>query len=426
MASSQAIPVPAEVQQKARRIAGVIIGGHGFQHMYADGFLVLVNPIVETFGLSPFMYSLLPAVRQGASGVFSMGGGFFLDLFAGKRGLLLSLSLFVMGLGYFLMAAAPNYALALAAMALGAAAGSFWHPLGLGILSQAFPTKRGFMVSLHRSSGSAGEVITPLVAGAALAVITWRGVLFAGFIIITVVATSLYVSLGRLGLQQRMTDRRPMGEQFQTLKVVFRTRALPMLLLVAGLRSIADRGLFAFLPLLIAQLVRQQNPAAGDAEIAAWTGGLIALVAVTGIFVGPVFGGIADRIGRKPVILMALIITIVVLTLMWKYSTLGIVFIVLVGAMGSVRFVVNIMTQTASLDVSEGMRLEGSMIGLLWGNNALFAAFAPVLLGFLIDRFTQGTVDYRLIFPYAIGFYLLATVAAFFLPQIHGRRKAAA
>ena len=42
-----------------------------------------------------------------------MGGGFVVDMFSGKRGLLLAGSLFTMGLGYLLVAAAPNYTILL-------------------------------------------------------------------------------------------------------------------------------------------------------------------------------------------------------------------------------------------------------------------------------------------------------------------------
>ena len=85
------------------------------------------------------------------------------------------------------------------------------------------------------------------------------------------------------------------------------------------------------------------------------------------------------------------------------------------------------LAQAASLDLAEGRQLEGSMIGLLWGNNALFGAFSPLLLGIIIAQFSPpGLDDYRLIFPYATVLALLATVAALFLPQIGNPRQASA
>jgi nitrate/nitrite transporter NarK len=129
--------------------------------MYADGFLVLQDSIIAAFGLTPGAVGFLHTVRQAASGFFSMGGGFLVDMFSGKRGILLAGSLFLMGFGYLLIAAAPNYFFILLALALGAGASSFWHPLGLGILSYTFPQNRAFAVSLHRSAGNVGWVGYP-------------------------------------------------------------------------------------------------------------------------------------------------------------------------------------------------------------------------------------------------------------------------
>ena len=182
MASTQAVAASTEVEEKPRRIAAVIIAGHGFQHMYADGFLVLLPSVYAAFGLTPVSAGALSTVRQASSGLLSMGGGFVIDMFAGRRGVLLAASLFTMGLGYLLVAAATNYVLLLIALGIGSAASSFWHPIGLGILSASFPRRRAFMMSLHRSAGGIGESVTPVVVWLALFVITWRQVLVGGFL----------------------------------------------------------------------------------------------------------------------------------------------------------------------------------------------------------------------------------------------------
>jgi fucose permease len=98
----------ATVEEKPKQVAGVIVTGHAFQHMYADGFLILLDPIYHAFGLSPVSAGILSSVRQGAGGLLTMGGGFIVDTFSGRRGLLLASSLFAMGFGYALVAAAPN------------------------------------------------------------------------------------------------------------------------------------------------------------------------------------------------------------------------------------------------------------------------------------------------------------------------------
>ena len=130
---SEAIASQAEAKEHPRKIAGVIVIGHAFQHMYVDGFLVLLPSIYAAFGMTPITGGLFSMVRQAASGLMTMGGGFLVDTFSGRRGLLLASSLFFMGLGYMMIAAAPNYMILLITVGIGAAAGSFWHPVGLGL-----------------------------------------------------------------------------------------------------------------------------------------------------------------------------------------------------------------------------------------------------------------------------------------------------
>ncbi len=419
MAASQIAAAPvAALVPKRKRIAGAIVTGHAFQHMYADGFLVLLPSIYDAFGLSGVSVGVVAAVRQGSAGLLTMGGGFVVDTFSGRRGLLLSSSLFLMGLGYLFVAASPNYGVLLLALVLGSATGSFWHPVALGLLSTTFPANRAFIVSLHRSAGSFGETITPLAVGLVLALITWREVLLAGFLIMTVISIGLYVVLARLGLEQTASDTRSLGEQLRELGHMLRTEtALRPLLLVSGLRGMADRAFIFFLPLFIMEGLREADADVSAARIGFVVGYHLVVFSVLGIFVPPVLGALADRIGRKPVMIGVLVGSLVPLGLLSVYPSVGLGFTVLIALLGMFRFAVANLTQAGALDLAQGRRLEGSMVGLLWGNNALFGSLSPVVAGVLVDRLSGGNA-FEVIFPYALGLNLLALVAAFWLPSL--------
>ena len=407
------------VVSKPKRVAGVIVTGHGFQHMYADGFLVLLPIIQDVFGMGPVALGILSASRQAAGGLLSMGGGFMVDLFAGNRGIFLAGSLFSMGFAYLLAGIAPNAAVLIAAVSIGSAAGSFWHPVGLGILSFTFPKDRALLMSLHRSAGSLGEVITPFLVAGALVFTTWNGVLVGGFFVIAVVSATILFVLARLGLPRRETISRTAGAQFRSISGLFTNRALPVLLIVSGLRGMADRAIVFFLPVLIAQLLRETEADPSNARIAAVIAPYLALMVGTSIVVSPLIGMFSDRAGRKPVLVGVLFFSTVITGIMSFTAELGAVLLVLVGLLGIVRFAGANLAQAASLDVAEGRHIEGSMIGLMWGNNAFFGAFSPLLLGIIIAVFSPaGTDDYRLIFPYATVIAILATLAALFLPPI--------
>ena len=418
--ASTATAADGVIVTKPKRVAGTIITGHGFQHMYADGFLVLLPIIQDVFMLGPVALGVLSTTRQAAGGLLSMGGGFMVDMFAGNRGILLAGSLFLMAFAYLIAGAAPNFAILVIGVSLGSAAGSFWHPVGLGILSYSFPGNRALMMSLHRSAGSVGEVITPFIVAAALIITSWRGVLVGGFFLIAVVSAVLLVVLLRLGLPERQqTVKRGAGEQMRSIGGLFSNRALPVLLAVSGLRGMADRAIVFFLPVLISQFLREVETDPSDARIAAVVAPHLALMMGTSVIVAPLIGAFSDRVGRKPVLVVVLAFSAIITGLLSFISSLGVLFFVLIGLLGIVRFAGANLAQAASLDIAEGRRIEGSMIGLLWGNNALFGAFSPLLLGIIIAVFSPaGTDDYRLIFPYATVIAILATLAALFLPPI--------
>ncbi len=413
------------IAAKPKRVAGTIVTGHGFQHMYADGFLVLLPSIQEAFDLGAVALGVLSTTRQAAGGMLSMGGGFLVDMFSGNRGLLLAGSLFTMALAYLVAGAAPNFTVLVIGVSLGSAAGSFWHPVGLGILSYTFPQNRALMMSLHRSAGSAGEVVTPFIVAGALVVTSWRGVLVGGFFVIAVVSATLLYVLARIGLPRRQVIHRTAGAQFRSIGGLFTDRALPVLLAVSGLRGMADRAVVFFLPVLIAQFLREIEPNASDARVAAVVAPYLALMLGTSVLISPFIGAWSDRVGRKPVLVVVLFFSVLVTGALSFVAELGVAMFVLIGLLGIVRFAGANLAQAASLDLAEGRQLEGSMIGLLWGNNALFGAFSPLLLGVIIALFSPaGTEDYRLIFPYATALGLLSTVAALFLPPI-GRPRTA-
>ena len=431
MAATEAVAVSA-APPRAKRIAGAIVSGHAFQHMYADGFLVLLDPIYQAFGLNPISAGAIAVVRQASGGITTMGGGFIVDMFAGKRGMFLAGSLFLMGLGYLMAGVAPNYAVLLIALTLGTAAGSFWHPVGLGLLSGAFPQNRALMMSIHRSAGGLGETITPIAVGFALAVITWRQVLLAGFLIIVVVAVALFVVLSRLGLEQEAArqsaakqgsgeGRRGAGEQFRSIGMLFTDRTLPTLLLVSGIRGMADRALIFFLPLFIGQALRTADAGISDARVAVVIGFHLTLMSAASIGVPVVIGALSDKVGRRPMMMVSLAIMTLLTGLLSLVAPDGITvaFTVLIGILGAFRFAVTNLTQASALDIAEGRRLEGSMIGLLWGNNALFGALSPLLLGVLVSVFAtaSGADNFGVIFPYAAALNLVGLIAAFFLPK---------
>jgi MFS family permease len=156
----------------------------------------------------------------------------------------------------------------------------------------------------------------------------------------------------------------------------------------------ADNALLVFLPLYLSETLRL-NPVMVGLHVSLLTG--------LGIVTGPLLGGLSDKVGRKRVVLGVMGASAALAAGMGLLGQ-GVGLTVLVGMMGAILYAANPILQAAAMDIAEGLRLEGSMMGLMWGNNALFAAISPLILGLLAQHFGLGVV-----FWYALGLYLTGT-----------------
>ncbi|MFC1958775.1 MFS transporter [Chloroflexota bacterium] len=368
--------------------SGIIIS-HTLQHLYGQGFYVILPVIYTSLGLTPVAAGFIGTIRQVIGGVVSTIGGFILDKFQHQRVLVLFISLLLMGLGYLLIGLSPNYPLILLSIGIAGAASSIWHPAALGLLSQRYPERRGFMLALHRSSGNVGDVLGPLLVGASLLILAWQKILFGAFPITVLMALLLLVSLRRAGDWQKLTDQTPtqrtLGEQFGVLKEVLKSRELILLLLVSGISGLGQGTLMLWLPLYL-----QETQGMGSLGIGMHLG----LLSGVGIASMPVIGILSDRFGRNRVIFIVLLAQTTIAVLM-ALARSGIILTVLVGFMGAFLFALNPLVQAGALDVAEGKKLEGSMIGLLWGSNAAFNGISPAIMGFLI-----ASLGYSILFWY--------------------------
>jgi MFS family permease len=288
-----------------------------------------------------------------------------------------------------------------------------WHPAALGLLSQTFPHRRGFVVSLHRSAGSVGDVAGPLLVGGLLLVAAWETVLYGALPLALLFALGLWVMLRRApawAARSRATEPRAAGEQLRSLVTVLRSRSLVMLLLVAGLNGLGQGGLLLWLGLYL-----RETQDMGSVGI----GVHIALLTGAGIVAGPMIGLASDRVGRKPVIIGVLTAKAGIATLLALTGS-GLLFSSLVAMIGAVMFGVNSLIQAAALDLADGRRLEGSMIGLLWGSNAIFVGVSPLIVGTLIEGIGWGVL-----FWYVAAANLVAVLAALALPPLNRSQQPA-
>lgn len=404
---SIATPERLEQGPQDRTAARTVIASHSLQHVYGQGFYVILPELYVSLGLSPITAGAIETVRRIASGTASMVGGFLLDRFEHRRVATLFWSLAAMAVGYVLVGLSQTYGTILVAVLLAGAAGSIWHPAAIGLLSRTMPARRGFIVTLHRASGSVGDVVGPVAVGLLLLVVGWRSILIGALPLTLLAAAGLSWTLRRApswaALRRASTEVRRSRDQARAIGRLLRSRGLVMLLLVAGVSGIGQGGLMMWLGLYL-----RETQGMGSVGIGIHVGMLTGV----GIVTGPLLGRLSDRIGRKPVI-VGVISAKTVLAALMAITGSGLIFSALVGLIGAVLFATNGLVQAAALDLADREGLEGSMIGLLWGSNALFVGAAPLLLGALIASFGYG-----LLFWWVAALNLVAAVISVGMPAI--------
>ena len=384
-------------------MATTVIGAHALEHMYGRAFLVLIPQIYIALGLAPIQAGLLDAVRQLSGGATSMTGGFFVDMFQHRRAHILAFSMSLIAIGYFLVSIAPTFGLILAALALASAGTALWHPPALGLLAQRFPNQRGLFISMHRSTGNIGDWLGPLIVGGLLAVVGWRWIVGGGTPVLLFLAFVIFLLLRNVGgpKAEGTNYGAKFRNQMRDMRESFRGTGMWWIFTVSAVRGMGDRSLLWVIPLYLSDQLELSS---------FWVGFHVALLAAPGIFAGPLFGALSDRIGRKPIIVFIMASAVIFpTTMVLGGDGPGMTLSVLL--FGLFLFSVNSLTQAAAVDVAAGKGLEGTFIGLMWGSNAFFGAMASIIAGVVVEY-----IGWEAAFYFASGLFFLGFLSSLALP----------
>ena len=76
--------------------------------------------------------------------------------------------------------ASENFLLLAVLVAFLGASNNLWHPAAISFISAGFPRNRGYALSIHALGANLGDAIAPIVAGALLLWLSWRGTAIVG------------------------------------------------------------------------------------------------------------------------------------------------------------------------------------------------------------------------------------------------------
>ena len=398
MAQTGVVTVSEEVRRGRNRLAITVVLGHAIKHMYNSGLQsVLLAVMKDDLGLTATQFGLLSTSGRVTSGATTMVAGYLGDRFANRSGVMLMISLSMMGISYFLLGSAPNYWLMFAAMLLVGIGPSLYHSPAIAALSRKFPDKRSFAISWHGTGGSIGEFFGPIITGGLVS-----GVYFVAFEWNEVLKISvgpalifgLLIYLMMRGIPTASTETESLRDYFTSLFKLLRRRGMQALVATTALRSMGQGAMMAFLPVYLLE----------DQGISAIVIGLfLSSIQFVGILAQPAMGWLADKFGHKRVLVPGtaalgllmialkfaptddpLMIDIVLLNI----TLPGVQFGIIALAMGAFLYALHAIYIAAAMDVSQG-EAQSTVVSLIYGASFL-GAFSPFLAGVIVDAGTTS------------------------------------
>jgi MFS family permease len=296
-------------QHKTRMlwVSGVL---HAFTHLYGVALMPLYLLIQKDFKLeSVGKATLLVTIMMAAYYLPSYPMGILADRWNRKK--LLGWGLAVNALGFVALAKSPNYACAVASVALAGFGGSFYHPAATAMAARLYPVGTGRALGLVAIGASAGFFFGPLYTG-------WR----AGMLENALGAAAWrrpVLELGLFGLAATLAfiwladNERPVDktlEKHPHPDKLFPTRAIWFFFLLCAflfsLRDFAGASMGS-LGSLFLQKARGYDPSR--------TGIALSVLFLASAISNPLFGNFSDR-GRSRWTMSVIIVAAVIVILL--------------------------------------------------------------------------------------------------------------
>ena len=368
----------APAPPRSLRDVWLITLGHALTHWYPATFYLLLPIIGRELGLDYAQIGLIMTCQYVAGAVANIPGGVLVDT-VGRKGVLMALSLFWVGFPYLLMGFSHGYLMLLGCVALVGFGNSLWHPTAIPTLARTYPERKGLVLSIHGMGGNLGDALAPLAVGALLTWLTWREVVVLNVIPGLVMSLTILALLGTLtiGGKGKKEDgtHQTLRDYLRGVPVLFRNRSLVMLTTSSAFRSMTQNALLTFLPVYLAYEM-------GYSPF--WVGaGMFALQAA-GFAASPIAGHLSDRMGRRGVMTVSMVMTAVVLVFM-AFAGKTHAFVFFVAVLGFFLYAIRPVMQAWILETTP-RNMGGTSIGILFGAQALGASIAPLLAGLIADR----------------------------------------
>lgn len=341
-------------------------------HFAGDFFSSFTGPLlpvyVETLSLSMVQVGLLTGAMRLLAFVIQPCVGYLADRYQTRAFIFVGLLLTAVCIPF--SGIAPNYPVLFIILAAGSVGSSMFHPSVAGMVPLYSGPRKGLCISVFNTGGTLAFAIGPVfiawyVSRFGLAAMPWTMVLglIPFFLCMRAIPMPVTEGLQHLGFLNSIKES--LGDVWKTIALIW---------IVMVIRAIVGQSFMTFMPVHLAGMGMSLIP----------VGTIVALFVVAGTASGLLAGFFSDRIGFKPIFMVAhLLMTPALLLYLylpgsWVYA----------GAFISGFFVLStiplgvVMAQTLA---PKGRSMVSSlMMGLAYG---LGGAFSP-LVGKFADIYT--------------------------------------
>jgi MFS family permease len=374
-----ALSTAEDSRDGVRILTGFTIA-HGIFHFIQQSFAVMLPAIKETFGISPIQIGALMTAKEIAMGVSSLPGGVVSDRLKRYRGIIMAVCMALFGLSWLLIGTATIYSHLIVGMVFVSIATSVWHLPSMAEISRRFSDRKGASLAIFGIGGSFGDIFGPVITGILLGLLAWQKVISI-YASIPLLMTLWFIWAFRGGRRAEQSEDLSAGKnvdlrtQIKIVKGYFKTTAIWKVNLVAGLRGMCYTIYVTFLPLFMKEDLGFSSQSIGFHFGLLWAVGIVA---------SPLMGHLSDRLGRKPVLVPALLCS-GILTILLALFGKGIMFTVIIGMLGIFLRSDYALLSAAILDIV-GKTVATTMLGVLSFLRFIMASISPLIAGYLYQN----------------------------------------
>jgi len=254
------------------------------------GALWLLAPAIGlAWDLSPAEIGFLITAHNLGAGLGYLPSGILGDRFS-RRGLMLTITVWWVVIGYFAASLAPGYWTLALLLGVAASGDAAWHPMATGSMVQRMPNRRALALGVHLTGGIMAEVVGPLAVGFLLGYLDWRVVARIAVI------PAVLMGVGLLYFHRYIAPPRESAMTSADLRAVLGVWRSWSGFSMFGLGvsySMAFVGLMAMTALFFQDYHGYSS---------AWAGAAFAAMLLGGAGAAPLVGRLSDTWGRKRVV----------------------------------------------------------------------------------------------------------------------------